>query len=40
VVDAIDAQAASFYEKYGFVALTTEPRRLVLALDSVRQLFE
>lgn len=40
VVDAIDAQAARFYQKYGFLALTTEPRRLVLALDSVRQLFE
>ena len=40
VVDAIDAEAAGFYQRYGFVALTTEPRRLVLALDSVRQLFE
>lgn len=38
VVDAIDDQAVRFYQKYGFVALTTEPRRLVLALDTVRQL--
>lgn len=37
MVDAINDQAARFYQKYGFVALTTEPRRLVLALDTVRQ---
>lgn len=40
VVDAIDDRAAGFYQRYGFVALTTEPRRLVVAMDSVRQLFE
>ena len=40
VVDAIDDRAAGFYQRYGFVALTTEPRRLVVAMDSLRQLFE
>lgn len=38
VVDAIDDSAVRFYRKYGFVSLTTEPMRLVLALDTVRQL--
>ncbi len=39
VVDAIDDSAVRFYQKYGFVPLTTQPMRLVLALDTVRQLF-
>ncbi|OIT09019.1 GNAT family N-acetyltransferase [Ralstonia solanacearum] len=38
VVDAIDDPAVRFYQKYGFVSFTTQPMRLVLALDTVRQL--
>ncbi|WP_454721136.1 MULTISPECIES: GNAT family N-acetyltransferase [Cupriavidus] len=38
VVDAVDESAADFYEKYGFVPLTNRPQRLVLPLDTVRQL--
>jgi len=38
VVDAVDEPAANFYEKYGFVPLANRPRRLVLPLDTVRQL--
>ncbi|MES9880846.1 MAG: GNAT family N-acetyltransferase [Sedimenticola sp.] len=35
VVDAIDDQAARFYQQYGFAQLTSEDRRLFLPLRSV-----
>ena len=38
VVDAINDAAAQFYQRYGFVPLATAPLRLVLALETVRQL--
>lgn len=37
VVDAIDAKAAGFYEKYGFLRLTTNPLRLFLPLATIRE---
>lgn len=40
VVDAIDKQAADFYQYFGFVPLTADPRRLFLPLNTVRQLVE
>lgn len=41
VVDAIDAEAQSFYERYGFVSLNApENRRLWLPMKSVRKLLE
>lgn len=36
-VDAIDEDAARFYQKYGFVPLLDQPRHLFLALESIRK---
>lgn len=38
LVDAKDQQAKQYYERYGFVALTTEPMTLFMAMSTVRQL--
>lgn len=35
VVDAIDANAAAFYAKYGFAPLTNNPLRLFLAVATI-----
>ena len=40
VVDAKDAQAKSFYEKFGFIAFSDLPLRLFLPLKSVQQFAE
>lgn len=40
VVDALDDRAARFYQQYGFVPLIEQPRRLFLALDTIRKLFD
>jgi len=40
VVDAIDENATRFYERYGFVRLTTKPMTLVMHLHTVRQLLQ
>ncbi|BDB30718.1 N-acetyltransferase GCN5 [Cupriavidus sp. TA19] len=40
VVDAIDDNAAQFYQHYGFEPLTTDPYRLVLHLHTVRTLLQ
>ena len=40
VVDAKDAQAKSFYEKFGFIASSDLPLRLFLPLKSVQQFAE
>ena len=39
VVDAKDAQAASFYRKYGFAAVLGTERRLFLAMRTVEGMF-
>lgn len=36
VVDAIDASAATFYRKYGFVEVRSRERRLVMNVDTAR----
>jgi GNAT superfamily N-acetyltransferase len=36
VVHAIDEQAAGFYERFGFRALTATPRTLMVTLDDLR----
>jgi len=35
VVDAIDDEAAKFYQKYGFTALPDQPHKLLLPLSSI-----
>jgi hypothetical protein len=40
VVAAKDAQAKSFYEKFGFIAFSDLPLRLFLPLKSVHQFAE
>ena len=37
VVDAIDARAVTFYEKYGFESLTDRPNRLFLPMATLKQ---
>jgi predicted GNAT family N-acyltransferase len=37
IVDALDANAAAFYEKYGFVPFPSDTRRLFLPMATVRQ---
>lgn len=37
-VVAINEQAASFYQKFGFVALLDEPSHLVLPLKSIEKI--
>lgn len=37
-VDAIDESARRFYEKYGFLSLTDDPRHLFLPLTVIRKL--
>jgi ribosomal protein S18 acetylase RimI-like enzyme len=37
VVDATDDQAAKFYRKYGFQLVRDNPRRLVIKINTVRQ---
>ena len=37
-VDAIDDSARRFYERYGFLALTDDPRHLFLPMSDIRQL--
>ena len=36
VVDALDAEAKAFYERFGFSSLTTDELRLFLALGTIR----
>ncbi len=36
VVDALDAEAKAFYERYGFLSLTDNPMRLFLPLSTIR----
>ncbi len=36
VVDALDAEARSFYEKFGFLALTDDPMRLFLPIATIQ----
>jgi len=40
VVDAIDAAAATFYEKYGFLKLPKAPNRLFLPMATIEELFQ
>lgn len=39
-VDALNEQAATFYQHFGFVRLTTQPNRLVLPMKTIASLFE
>jgi predicted GNAT family N-acyltransferase len=39
VVDAKDARAASFYARYDFIALPSNPLRLFLPVATIAQLF-
>lgn len=39
VVDALNDQAAAFYQRFGFIALEDDPRRLYLPMADVRKLF-
>jgi len=36
VVHAVDANAAAFYERFGFQALSTSPRTLMVTLAALR----
>ncbi|MGP0070213.1 MAG: GNAT family N-acetyltransferase [Isosphaeraceae bacterium] len=36
VVDALDAEARAFYERFGFLPLTDDPMRLFLPLSAIR----
>jgi hypothetical protein len=36
VVDALDAEAKTFYEKFGFMPLTDDEMRLFLPLGTIR----
>jgi predicted GNAT family N-acyltransferase len=38
VVDAIDEAAASFYRRFGFIALADRPEKLFLPMGTIRQL--
>ena len=40
VVDAIDAAAVAFYEKYGFLKLPKAPNRLFLPMATIEELFQ
>ncbi len=40
VVDAIDGEAADFYEHFGFISLTESPQRLQITLEAIRHLLE
>lgn len=40
LVDAKDASAVSFYEKYGFISFPTHPMRLFLPVATAKTLFE
>ena len=39
-VEAIDAAAAAFYTKFGFVAFPSNPFHFAIAMDSVEELFD
>jgi len=39
-VDALNEQAAAFYQHFGFVRLTTQPNRLILPMKTIASLFE
>jgi hypothetical protein len=39
VVDAIDDQAAAFYEKYGFIRFPSRPDRLFLSIETAKKAF-
>lgn len=39
VVDALNDHAAAFYQRFGFIALEDDPRRLYLLMADVRTLF-
>ncbi len=36
IVDALDAEARAFYERFGFAALTDDPMRLFLPVSTIR----
>jgi GNAT superfamily N-acetyltransferase len=38
-VDAIDDQAKAFYERYGFIPLQDDPRRLYLPMATIEEVF-
>ena len=40
VVDAKDAKAEAFYQDFGFTVLQDQPRRLMLAMSVISQLFK
>ena len=40
VVDAIDDNANSFYQHYGFIPFSNHPSRLFLPMDTMKKLFE
>jgi len=40
VVDAIDDNASSFYQHYGFILFPNHPSRLFLTMNTIRKLFE
>lgn len=40
LVDALDEQAARFYEHFEFLRLSNDPRRLFLEMDTARNMFE
>jgi len=40
VVDALDDQAAGFYQQFGFISLPSQPLKLFLPMDSVAALLD
>ncbi|MDP3516067.1 MAG: GNAT family N-acetyltransferase [Pseudohongiella sp.] len=40
VVDAIDVRAADFYKQFGYIPLPSNPLKLFIPVDSIRQLVE
>ncbi len=40
VVDALDEEAKSFYEKYSFIALNTNPMRLFIPMREIKSLLQ
>ena len=38
-MDAIDAEANAFYERYGFISLPAQDFHLYLTVDTIRILF-
>lgn len=40
IVDAKDGKAADFYRRFGFQPFVSDPQKLYMPLDMVRQLFE